>query len=1299
MSRFRLSALNPRAEWLRVLPFLLLIVLVWLWEVSTGRPSWDFQTLSYLPLHSAFEMVAVVLAAMSFGLLSIAPQRAHRIGTVVLCATLIGAAVLDFLHLLSYNGMPPLVTPSGVEKGIAFWLSGRSMLTAGLLFIAFQPAGRVLSRLERSGVLALALSVAAWISWVILYRPHWLPTTFVPGRGLTSTKVAAELVLIILLLLAGALLAARARSKGDLPKTNMAIAAVLSAVGEISFASYSSASDMLNALGHIAKIGAYVYLTRAAYQLAVRQPLASAGGVADALQATINPALICSVRGEIHWVNPALLKATGYSAEALLNQSIALLKVDEDQQIWSEMLEAMDRGKIWQGRIQMRCSDGRVYLDKRSVTPVRGPQGHISGFVMMGDDVTERDRLLKTLEEREMRLKVLLESAPDAVVVIDERGLIQQVNPVVEAMFGYGKEELLGANVATLMPAQDAAQHDGFLQRYIGTGKSAIIGRGRDVLVKRKDGTLLNAHLTIGHARLPDQDLFIGFLRDVTERIQARNELAESEARYRAMMDTALDGIWISDMQGRFLAVNDAYVRQSGYSRDELLRMRIPDVQAKSTAIGLEVLIGRILAKGYEKFESVHRDKSGKEWPVDVTITYWPFGGGQFFTFVRDLTERKAAADALRLSEERFKLAISASNDGIWDSDVQSGTFYVSPRWKEIVGYDDEHLPPSHDVFYALLHPEDALMVRVGLEQLETGTGPERIEMEFRMRHKQGHWVPVYGCGQRVRDAHGATLRVVGTIQDMTERKRANQALRESEEKLRNLFALSPLGIALCTMDGRLVEFNNAYRALTGYSAEQLLQLSYWDLTPAEYMRSEAEQLTIIAKTGRYGPYEKEYIRTDGTRVPVRFNGVRIELGGEQYVWSIVEDLTQSRHMEIERQTMLQQQMQSQKLEALGHLTGGIAHDFNNMLAGIMGLANLGLERYVSDAESKLGKYLREIVRTSERGRDLVAKMLAYVRTEEADGAPPRDLGKLVGEMCDMLRSSLPSSMSMAFHAESDLPAVRISAVDVHQIIMNLVLNARDAIDVHGHIHIRLARVRAHNEVCVSCHERIGADMVLLEVADDGVGIPPELVPKIFDPFFTTKEVGRGNGLGLASVLGLAHKAGGHVQVHSAQPRGTVMRVLLPAAMEKASLPEERAPALQFEASELVWVVEDDPAVLVFLTELLREYGFSVRAFANPRQALATLHEALQAPGRQPLPHVLITDQTMPGMSGAELVKEALAVYPGLGVILCTGYSEHIDEASAKAIGVRHFLRKPFASQDLLAALVTELESRRQRNF
>jgi PAS domain S-box-containing protein len=865
---------------------------------------------------------------------------------------------------------------------------------------------------------------------------------------------------------------------------------------------------------------------------------------------------VCDRHAYIQWVNPAFLSASGHTLSTLIGRDYLSLSTEgAGFATLADMRQAMRQGELWRGQALALRADNSTYVDDRSITPLRDDKRRLTGFVVVGDDVTERNRQTQAAQDAARRMKALLDAAPDAIITINQHGEILLANPQVTALFGYRPEELIGRSVRMLMPPQYAAWHDDYLRRCIQHGPQALIGSGRELLALRKDGTLVNIHLSVGEAALADGRVFIGFLRDITERLRSREALAEREARYRMLMNTAADGVWLVDDRGYIMAVNEAYARDSGYDKAELEGMHVSALEGHEQPDEVAQHIRRIAQRGHDVFETLHRRKDGSLWHAEISVTYATGKEGLFFAFIRDISARK--------------------------------------------------------------HQEENL--------------------------------------------------------------------RRSEAKLRLLFERSPLGIALTDMAGRLLDTNQAYQQMTGYSSQELRQLSFWDLTPESHLASESAQIADIQNKGGYGPYEKEYLRKDGTLIPVRLNGVRLDLDGQPHVWSFVEDLTETRQLERERHLLQHKQMQSQKLEALGQLTGGVAHDFNNMLAGIMGLASLGLEHHVTDPNSKLARYLREIVRTSERGRDLVAKMLSYARTEAHEDAAPRLIGTLVSELHQMLASSIPSGIALTHEIAPNLPPVRISAVDLHQIVMNLVLNARDALGAHGHIQIKVSEQDLAPQACLVCHETAQGGHVVLEVTDDGPGIPDAMVTKVFDPFFTTKGVGKGTGLGLSSVQGIVHKVGGHLQVITG-PHGTTMRILLPVSTDGQTAPDsghgELHPLGEINVpSPSVWVVDDDLTVLVYLTDLLQAQGFEVRSFSDPRDALGAFQRI------QHWPEALITDQTMPGISGDELARAVLAMREDFPIILCTGYSDHIDEGAALALGIRSFLRKPFANHQLLTAL------------
>ena len=387
---------------------------------------------------------------------------------------------------------------------------------------------------------------------------------------------------------------------------------------------------------------------------------------------------------------------------------------------------------------------------------------------------------------------------------------------------------------------------------------------------------------------------------------------------------------------------------------------------------------------------------------------------------------------------------------------------------------------------------------------------------------------------------------------------------------------------------------------------------------------------------------------------------------------------------EIERTLGEAQLRQSQKMEALGHLTGGIAHDFNNLLTSIMGYVALAAER-VTGAEPKLANYLDQATSSCLRARDLIQQMLTFSRGGRGDPQVIA-LAPRIGEALRLLRASLPATIAMCMELDDDAPPVLLDPVQLEQVLMNLVINARDAMRSSGELRVTL-RPAAAAAVCTSCRTPFGGDWVELAVADTGPGIPLDVQERMFEPFFTTKDAGHGSGMGLSTVHGIVHRHGGHVLVDTAPGRGAAFRMLFPAAERKAMVSGETVREIVQRAALFgrIAVVDDEPAVADFMQELLARWGLAVTAFADGAAALRALEEGAAF-------DLVISDQTMPGMTGIAFAHAAHASNPGLPIVLYTGHADAIDAAELDRAGIRTLLAKPVDPQALLAVLREHLE-------
>jgi signal transduction histidine kinase len=389
--------------------------------------------------------------------------------------------------------------------------------------------------------------------------------------------------------------------------------------------------------------------------------------------------------------------------------------------------------------------------------------------------------------------------------------------------------------------------------------------------------------------------------------------------------------------------------------------------------------------------------------------------------------------------------------------------------------------------------------------------------------------------------------------------------------------------------------------------------------------------------------------------------------------------IVERRRVDAERAQLQRQLLQSQKMDAIGQLTGGIAHDFNNILASILGFSELALEKARERSWDKLPLYLAEIGSAGRRGKALVQQLLTFSRTAEA---PPAtfDLVTPVQETLDMLRATIPVSIEIRTDFRDAPTAVTTNAVQVQQMVMNLCLNARDAMRFKGRIDIATRRLGVENALCSSCNKRFSGRYVVLSVADTGPGIEARIRDRIFEPFFSTKASGDGTGMGLSVVHGIMHSCGGHIMVDDAAEQGTVFRLLFKSIMAGAPKDEAGRNAVPVPAlsSGRVMVVDDESSVASYLKELLEGWGFTVRTETDPVVALESFRSNVHAYD------VVVADQTMPRLTGLEMAEQMLALRSDLPVILCSGHNEDLTREQLTTKGIRAFCHKPIDSSNLV---------------
>jgi PAS domain S-box-containing protein len=520
------------------------------------------------------------------------------------------------------------------------------------------------------------------------------------------------------------------------------------------------------------------------------------------------------------------------------------------------------------------------------------------------------------------------------------------------------------------------------------------------------------------------------------------------------------------------------------------------------------------------------------------------------------------------------------------------------------------------------------------------------------------------------------------------ERVRTEDAQRASEASYRAIFEASADAIFVHDIDsGAIVDANPTACRVYGYDYEEMLGLGVAELSSGipPYTHEEAMRYIEKVRAGEPQRFEWQRRNKDGSLHWDEVLLQRATIGGVERFVAFTRDISQRKEAEAERIHLEAQLRQAQKMEAIGHLTGGIAHDFNNILTGVMGYIMLAQERTAGQEDARLTRYLERAQRSGQRARDLIQQMLTFSRGQRGEPRPFQ-LAPLIKETVKLLGATLPSSVEFSTRLDPAAPAAMLDPVQVEQVLMNLCINARDAMRGSGQIEVALGTLQPEGATCASCRQAVAGRYLELCVGDSGCGIAPEVLERMFEPFFSTKEVGKGSGMGLATVHGIVHEHGGHVLVDSQPGMGTCFRVLFPPLDAATAIAGEALPA-HATARELpklsgrVLVVDDDAVAGGFMADLLETWGLTSTVLNESPVALQRFVAD---------PHgfdLAVLDQTMPHMKGLELARRMSGLRPDLPVILYTGYSEGLDPKEVKAAGVRELIRKPVDTDELLELL------------
>ena len=1104
----------------------------------------------------------------------------------------------------------------------------------------------------------------------------------------------------------------------------------------------------------------------------------------------------------------------GMARGMLIKKPLSRFILKDDQDIYFlHRKQLFETGKPQQCELRLVKPDGALFWARLAGTADQGVDGVAACRVVI-TDIGERKR---AEDELQRNLTMLARTEHLANIGSWEWDIDADCTRWSEELFRIFQRDLaLGAPSLAEHPvlylAEDMERLWAAVEKCISNGTPYEL----ELSAIRTDG-MIRQCVARGKAECDEKGRIIrlvGSLQDITERKEVEKELRKSESLFRTLVNTIPDLIWLKDADGVYLSCNKRFERFFGASETEIRGKTDYDFVDKELADLFREYDRKALAVGgiSRNEEQITDADDGHTILLETIKTPMFDSGGNLVGVLgigRDITERKQAEEALKDSSVRISLATKAAGVGVWEYDIVHNRLEWDEQMFALYGISRETFGGAYESWRACVHPED--MARADEEEKMALCGEKDFDTEFRVVWPDGTVRNIQALAMVLRDADGKPLRTIGTNWDITERKQAEEALREQRNFSESLIETAQTIILVLDTKGRIVRFNPYMEELAGYALDEVKGMDWFEtfLTPEIdrtikplFQKTVADVHTsgnvnpIIAKDGRailVEWYNKTLKNKDGytvgilaigqditerkqaeeaLRVSQQFNkqiirsakegiivygpdlryqawnpfmeqmtgimasevlgkyptemfpflqetGIIERLGkvlAEEIVnsiefpfclestgksgWNrdssapfynekgeivgvigIVSDITESKRLEEEQKMLQAQLQQAQKMEAIGTLAGGIAHDFNNILGAILGYAEMAQED--SPAGSILRQDIDQIVKAGHRARELVKQILAFSRQAETERIPLQP-ASIIKEAIRMLRSSLPSTIEIKQNIDMDAGLIQASPTQIHQIVMNLGTNAFHAMEeTGGTLVISLEKKTLNERDIVDKPGVQPGDFVQLSVGDTGPGIAPELWDKIFDPYFTTKEVGKGTGLGLAIIHGIVKSYGGWVSFQSHPGKGTVFKVLLPLMAEEALVENKPEETVQF-GNERILFIDDEEILAEMGKSMLERLGYQVTVQSSSLEALRIFQN-------QPDTFdLVITDQTMPGMTGSDLARRILQIRPFMPIILCTGYSSIITEEKARLFGIKGFAMKPLTRKNL-AVLIREV--------
>jgi two-component system, cell cycle sensor histidine kinase and response regulator CckA len=993
--------------------------------------------------------------------------------------------------------------------------------------------------------------------------------------------------------------------------------------------------------------------------------------------------------GNFTYANPAGLRVTGYSLGELRQLNYADLVLPEHRERVSQMYIEQFREKLPKTYVEFPFSGkgGEVIWFGQNATLVMERE-KIVGFHIIARDITERKRAEEALVALLARQEALLTAVPDIIMEVDNNRVYKWANQAGLDFFG---EDVIGKEAARYFEGEQDT-YDVVQPLFEGNENVFYVESWQ----RRRDD---QKRLLAWWCRVLKDDSgnvtgALSSAQDITERKKMEEALRKGEEKYRTILENIEEGYYEVDLAGNFTFINDSMCRIFGYPKGELMGMNDRQYADKENAKRLFQAFNEAYRtgephSGYD-YEIIRKD--GAKRYIEASILLQKDSSDKAIGFrgiIRDITERKRAEEALRESEEKYRTLVETSPDAITLMDLNLNIVMGNQPALNLYGYENLQEVIGQSAFDFIAPEDRPRAIEDTRKMLETGSIETR---EYKLLRKGGVPFPAEVRASLILNVEKRPLAFICVSRDITERKKAEETLKKSEERFKELYDDAPIGYFEYNTDGRITSVNRTELEMLGYSLEEMIGRPPWKFIVEEDI---ARQQILAKLAGTMPPvrgFERTYRQKGGGTFPaIVEDRLILDSGGKiKGIRATIQDITNLKRAEEEKVSLVDQLRQSQKMEAIGQLAGGVAHDFNNLLTVIKGYCQLSL------AEMKESTPLRDtlevINKAAEKAADLTRQLLAFSRRQIME-VRVLDINALLQNLDKMLRRIIGEDIELVTLLGKDVGRVKADPGQIEQVVMNLAVNAKDAMSKGGKLTIETANVELDQAYARTHVAVTPGPYVMIAVSDTGTGMPPEVTDRVFEPFFTTKGKGRGTGLGLSTVYGIVKQSNGNIWVYSEPGRGTTFKIFLPRVDEPAEKLKVQEIGEEFpRGSETILVVEDDKEVRNLAVRILKRQGYTVLDGSYGDEAFSVCRQH-----KGPI-HLLLTDVVMPGMDGRALSESLSQLHPEMKVLYMSGYTDDAVVRHGVMVKGINYIQKPFTVNALAKKVREVLEQSRQNS-